>query len=338
MLYRPRAYNLVTCAILIGSAFTLRYTAIYYPIIMCLALLLSRHKLGIKLAGTLAPLLLMIPFVLFTRAETKAVTGTAEFSVFGGWQIANNALYMYQHINVDPQKLPPATVELDAMVKKYHQSAPPGWFNFDEYPGTFFIKHSDAPLKQYMILKYRKALDTNQFQAWGKVSPVYSSYGNYLITHYPVSFARYYMWLNVKNYFSPFLEKYGSYNMETNDIWDLGQYWFHYPSPQTKVASKKLLGTLFLVYPSVFLVLNLYLAYAFISAIVRRRLKMFTPIFRNVLWLTVGFLLINFAFSVFATPVVLRYQVVPFALLFTFSWLLFEFTDSKYLNTDKKIH
>jgi hypothetical protein len=36
---------------------------------------------------------------------------------------------------------------------------------------------------------------------------------------------------------------------------------------------------------------------------------------------------VNFAFSIFATPVVLRYQVMPFLLLFSYSLMLLELSD-----------
>ncbi len=331
MLHRPRLSHIIVSAILIGAAFTIRYTAIYYPLVMVVALLLTRQKPSVKLIGALLPLTLMLPFILFTQQKTKEITGTAEFSVFGGWQIANNALYMYGHIDVDPKQLPPETVELDAMVKQYYKSAPPGWFNFDDYPGTFFIKHSDAPLKQYMYKHSSQEEQQNGLLSWGKVSPVYNAYGNYLINHYPISFIRYYMLLNTRMYFSPFLEKYGSYNVGTSDVWPTGQYWFHYPTPDVRVASKSLLPVIFYLYPSVFMLLNIYFAGAFLWLFVSGRLRRFSLNFVNVLWLTVVFLVINFGFSVFATPVVMRYQVISMSLLFVFSLLLFEFTDSKRL-------
>jgi hypothetical protein len=167
----PDIRNVFVMALVVGIAFTLRYTAIYYPFITGLALLLSKNKHWVKWAGTLAPLIFMIPFYLFTKAETKKVTGTAEFSVFGGWQLANNALYMYNHIQLDPNDLPQGTRGLDSMVRRYYKVMPAAWFNFDDFPGTFFIKHADAPLKQYMLRHFRKELDSNSFLGWGKVSP-----------------------------------------------------------------------------------------------------------------------------------------------------------------------
>jgi hypothetical protein len=321
-------------ALVVAIAFTIRYTAVYYPIITGLALLMSRHRNWVKIAGVLAPIMLMIPFVLFTKAETRAVTGTAEFSVFGGWQLANNAIYMYDHIHVDPKELPPGTQGLDHMVKQYFKAVPPGYINLDDFPGTFFIKHSDAPLKQYMFRYYSKELDSNQFMAWGKVSPIYNAYGSYLISHYPLSFARYYLWLNTKNYFDPYLEKFDIYNFMSDSIRPLAQYWFHLKSPVVRSISKDFPGKLFFPYAPLFMLLNIYFPICLVWLQFTGKIRRFDPVFRKTLYFLAGFLVVNFAFSIFATPVVLRYQLIPMAFLFSFSILLLEFTDQK--ETKKK--
>ncbi len=56
---------------------------------------------------------------------------------------------------------------------------------------------------------------------WGKASIIYGQYGKWLIKHYPVAFIRYFMLLNVKNYFLPPLEKLEIYNLsEDKCIYD----------------------------------------------------------------------------------------------------------------------
>ena len=325
----PDIRNVFWMAIVVGIAFTLRYTAIYYPLITGFALLLSGNKPWVKLAGTVAPLIFMVPFYLFTKAETKKVTGTAEFSVFGGWQLANNALYMYDHIQVDPKNLPPGTQGLDSMVRRYYKVMPPAWFNFDDFPGTFFIKHADAPLKQYMLRHFRKEEDSNSFLAWGKVSPIYNAYGSYLIKHYPLAFARYYLWMNTKNYFDPFLEKFDIYNLEEDSVWAPAQYWFHLKTPAVWSISKDFQGKLFFSYVPLFLLLNIYFAGCMLWLQFTGKIRRLKPSLQKTLYFLSGFLLINFAFSIFATPVVLRYQLISLIFLFVFSVLLLEYTDQK---------
>ena len=334
-LYRPTLRGVIAVAVIVGACFTIRYTAAYYPIVTALALLLSRHKVWVKLGGTLAPFVLIVPFVLFTESATKAITGTSEFSVFGGWQLANNAMYMYGHIRVDPRDLPPGTQAFDSLVKAYYKAAPPGFFTFDDFPGTFFIKHQHAPLKEYMRRHYSKELNEDEFKGWGMVSPIYNKYGVWLMKHYPVSFARYYLWLNVKNYFDPYLEKFNIYNLGEDSVGSLVQYWFHWDSPAVRSISKDFPATFFFFYVPLFLLLNLYFAGCLVWQLVTGRFRRLDPGFQTALLFMTGFLIVNFGFSVLATPIVLRYQLVPMMMLFAFSVLLLELTDQKESSREK---
>jgi len=328
MLNRPKLYQVFILAVVLGIAFTIRYTAMYYPLVAAVAFTLSSHQLRWKIIGSLMGVVIIIPFVLFTKQKTKEVTGTPEFSVFGSWQLANNALYMYDHIEVDSTKIPPESRELDRLVRSYFKAVPPQYRELDPFPGTFFIKTPDAPLKVYMMSRYNLVSPEQQFKVWGMVSPIYNSYGTWLIRHYPLAFARYYLWLNTKNYFLPHLEKYGNYNSGSDGIGNAAQYWFHYETNIVRSASKKLPGIIFFAYPPVFMILNFYFYGAVIWLLITGRWRNLHPLFVKTLLLLVSYLVVNFAFSIFATPVVLRYQVLPFILLFSYSLLLLEFTDN----------
>lgn len=325
----PTKLGLLIQVLLMGLAFTIRYTAIFYPLVAAIALLMTPIRRLEKPLWIAAPALLFIPFILFTQSQTKAVTGTAEFSVFGGWQIANNALYMYGHIQVDSAQLPAETRGLDRMVKQYYKWAPPGYINLEDFDGTFFIKHSEAPLKQYMVRHFPKEHNQSSFMGWGKVSPIYNEYGAWLIRHYPLAFTQYYLWLNTKFYFNPFLAQMGLYNLGEDSVWNYAQYWFHYSSPRVRSISRSFQSTIFSIYPPAFLLLNLYFAGCLSLLCFSQKIRQLDPIFGKALLLLAGFTLINFGFSVFATPVVLRYEIIPMLFLFTFSILLLEFPDLK---------
>ena len=323
-LYKPKAYHIISIALLIGFLFTIRYTAIYYPLVSAFALLISRQKTLSKIAGSLAPLIFIIPFIIYTKQKTKEVTGTSEFSVFGGWQLANNALYMYDYIKVDSTQLPPEFRPLDRMTKQYFNIVHPRFKDFSPFPGTYFIKVHYAPLKQYM-LRYVKSEDGNWgFREWGKVSPLYNAYGSYLIKKYPFQFARYYLLLNTKNYFIPHLEKFNLYNIGENEVWPEAATWFQYKTTAIAVVSKELQGSIFFIYPTLFLLLNFFFLYAFISLVLARSKFKYDQFRYKAVILTAVLLLTNFGFSVLATPVVLRYEVFPMILLFTFSLLIMQ--------------
>jgi 4-amino-4-deoxy-L-arabinose transferase-like glycosyltransferase len=320
MYHQPRTYNIIIQGVLIGLAFVIRYTAIYYPIVSIVAILLSGYKLPVKIAGILLPLLFIIPFILYTQQKTKELTGTAEFSVFGGWQIANNALYMYDHIKVDSDQLPEGTAELDKWAKKYFSVVKPTEEDFLEIEGTYFIKMPDAILKPYMeshAVYTHSAV--SQFQAWGKVSPIYNKYGSYLIKKYPLAFIRYYMLLNAQNYFNPYLEKFGSYNIGMRSVWDPAKIWFRMKDDSVhKNVHTRYQVMVFFLFPFFFMLLNVYYLFGFAYLFFTGRFRS-GNYFSTVSILTAtAFLIINFGFSVFATPVVLRYQIIPMIILFFF--------------------
>ena len=325
MLRNPHPRDCIISAILIGILFTIRYTAVYYPIINAMSFLLSEQKVWAKLTGSLSPIALMIPFVVYTKNETKKITGTAEFSVFGGWQIANNALYMYDHINVPKSKLPPATVSLDNMVKEYFTTIPPQQRDVSTIEGTFFIKTQNAPLKKYLFSHYKSEGAIGQFHDWGMVSPIYKVYGAYLIEKYPIPFIKYYILPNIGNYFTPYLEKFSTYNLEQDKVWPLAQYWFQYNTLEIRSVSKTLQGRLFATYPSFFFSLNLIYIFTFVLMLANRWFSYMASFLRRAIILSAIFLIVNFCFSVFSTPVVLRYQVVPMIILAAFSLILLDY-------------
>ncbi|MES1159852.1 MAG: hypothetical protein ABUM51_03780 [Bacteroidota bacterium] len=158
------------------------------------------------------------------------------------------------------------------------------------------------------------------------VSPIYQAYGSWLIRHYPFSFAQYYLWLNTKNYFLPHLEKFGTYNLEMDSVWPSAQAFFQYKTPAVHSVSKNLQGTIFAIYPPAFMLLNIYFVAVFLWLWFTKRLGRFDPLFQKSLWLLAAFWVLNFGFSIFATPVVLRYQILPLILLGSYSLLLLEFT------------
>lgn len=327
MFYRPRLVHVVLQALLIGIAFGIRYTAIYYPVVSIIVLLLTGYKWSVKIAGILLPWLLIVPFIVYTQQETKKLTGTAEFSVFGGWQLANNAMYMYGHIDVDTAHLPPGTRSLDSMTRAFWAKQAPTEEELASVQGTFFIKVPDAVLKPYMYLHGWTQLPgaPGMFQAWGSVSPAYNAYGKWLITRHPIAFSRYYLWPNVKNYFNPYLEKFGSYNIGSRKVWKPAVTWFQLPAKEvTLIPDIDFQGRVFRHFPLLFSGLNFYFIVCALFFLTNRKLKKQHTLFSVILLFVISFLIINFCFSVFATPVVLRYQVLPMIILLTFSLLLTE--------------
>ena len=83
--------QLVLLAMILG----LRFTALYYPLISVVAILLSGRNILFKTAAIAGCFLVIAIGITVTRQETYRQTGVSMFSPFSAWQVANNALIAY---------------------------------------------------------------------------------------------------------------------------------------------------------------------------------------------------------------------------------------------------
>jgi len=340
VLYKPQIHQLFIQAILLFLCFSVRNNAYYYPLIAILAFLLSNQTWRVKIAGIILPFFLIIPFVIHTRNEAFKLTGTKQFSLFTGWQLANNALYIYDQIEVDSSKLPtPASKELNRMSVSFvaYYNSPDYRPFLESFVGNFFIKAPDAPLKQYYFRHFHNAKTEADYVAdWGKASAAFEPFGKYIILHHPIAYARYFMWPNTLHYFLPPLSHIEVYNYGENKIDPVAQTWFHYPKPEVHCISHKLQGLL-IAYEALFLLFNLYYLLQFIIYLRRGNITASLANIHPSYWLTACFILLNFGFSVFATLNILRYQIVPMLLLLTFGLLLSDYLEETVKQRKRKL-
>lgn len=333
IIYRPHICQLFIQAVLLFLCFTIRNNAYYYPLIALVAYFLSGFNWKVKIAGVLLPFVLIIPFILHTQNEALKITGTRQFSLFTGWQLANNALYIYDKIDVDSADLPtPQSQELNRLATafvKYYDN--PGYRDFlDSYVGNFFIRDPRAPLKHYYSKHYRHAKTEGELIAnWGKASADFEPFGKYILLHNPIAYAKYFMWPNTFHYFMPPLSHIEVYNYGQNEIEPIAQQWFHYREPKIHCFSNKFQGFL-IIYAALFLVLNLFYFVRFGQYLVKNHTLPITEM--QATYLLIGcFVLVNLGFSIFSTLNILRYQVTPMLFLATYYFLI-----NDYLNQTEK--
>lgn len=327
MLYKPRVYQLFVQAILLFLCFTVRNNAYYYPLVAIVAFLLARVNWKWRLTGMVLPFLLIIPFVIHTRNEAYKITGTRQFSLFTGWQLANNALYIYDQIEVDSTDLPTRqSKNLNREAIKFFKRVNPAIYRayLESYVGNFFIRQPDAPLKQYYEHHYTD--ESSSIAAWGKASADFEPFGKYIIIHYPFSYARYFMLPNAWHYLIPPLSHLEKYNYGGDSIDVIAKVWFHYPSERIHVWSHGAQGFL-LIYTAFFLVFNLYYLWYLVSYFRKQGLAWKVTGVQTAILLTALFLILNFGFSVFATVNILRYQFVPMIVMLTFSLLISDYLE-----------
>lgn len=321
IIHQPSLYRLFVHALLIVVLFTLRYNAMYYPLISAFALILSRYKLIWKIAGVVLPLALIGMFVQHTRNVTYTFTGTRQFSIFGGWQLANNALYMYPSITIKEE--PPIECrEFDQIVKAFFSKYSGKLKSLSPRDGAFYIKQTKAPLKLYLDKKSNFAGDsTGGVISWGTVAPVFSSYGKFLISHHPLAYAKHFLLPNVINYCLPPLEKLEVYNTGRTDVYPLAAVWFHYRSIHVKAISQEGQSLILMLFPAIFLITNLLFIWMLIRWVQIRYLNHDYLLKRSISIITF-LVVVNGAFSISASPIVLRYQILPMILCFSFSLIM----------------
>jgi len=331
IIQRPRLYHVFTQALLLFLAFTVRHNAMYYPIISAMVFTLSRQHLWRKVAGALLGVALIIPFVLFERNAAYKMYGVKQFSPMSGWLLANNALYMYGHIQVDNAKLPtPETRELDTLAKNFYRRVIPGFDEYlTDYVANFFIRQPEAPLKRYVRHNYKAKNDYDLIIVWGKTSVVFGDFGNWLIKHYPLEFSRYFLWRNTKNYFLPPLEKLEVYNLGEDEVEPIEKFWFDYKSLKISSVSKNLQSTILFLFPILFALLNFYCVGGIGLLLIQQKKKHSYISPKKTILIAGSFLILNMLFCIGTTIIVLRYEFFPMIICLMLSIIILELLNKK---------
>jgi len=318
IIVRPRPWMVVAHAVVLLLAFSIRYNALYYPLVGALAFLFSRQRVGLKIAGIVLPLVLLGCFMYYTASQVAAVTGKRQFAPFGGWKLANDALYMYAHVQDEPEgsagPVPDRFRALDATVRRYFAASRDTFdmLNLDQTSGSTFMFSYDSPLVNYMDSVYGQKGQPFNSPRWMAISPLYQSYGSWLIRKYPMAFARYFCWPNIVRYFAPPAE-----NFATEESYYLrpylgGAYLQQVfgltaipASPGAIAWSQRILRP----YPSLLTIFHLAFILGLAGFIFTGGLKRAEGPFRACIGLIAGLWLIDFGFSVLSAGIVLRYQL-----------------------------
>jgi len=333
---------ILTHALLLLMVFTVRYNALYYPLIGALTFLLSRQPLRLKLMGIVLPLILVGSFVIYTAGQVGAVTGKRQFSPLGGWKIANVALYAYPYIKpVNLELVPEKFRPLDSTVRAYFAKGPindPGVLSPRDFTfGGYYLFSPGSPLLSYMHRLYGNKkewhfLNSNRFLAMG---PLYQEYGNYLIRQYPMAFTQYYIWPNFLRYSKPFLEIFedeGSFELNKSYSGDVVDKWLGLETLTVDSGLIKFWKWVLSPFPVLFSAVHLIFVLALFGFMLyggfKRQNKPFSSCLKMIalLWLT------DLVFSVIASPVNLRYEIFIVIIEVAFGAY---FLESIYLYLDK---
>ncbi|HVU95510.1 MAG TPA: NAD(P)/FAD-dependent oxidoreductase [Puia sp.] len=326
ILHRPTTRLLIVQAIILFLAFTVRYNALFYPLVGAIALLLSRQRIWIKLAAISGSFLLIGSFVLFISSRYKEFVGIWEFTPFSGWQIANNAMYAYRYVDHDKLVIPPPHFrELDRMVRTYFDSTR----DTKKHPesmlvaSTVYMWDPSSPLQKYMDLQFKTDSIAKPLKRWATVAPLYAEYGKWLVRTYPLEYAAHYLLPNALKYYTPPVEFLETYNMGIDSVAGIAQMWFHWKSPKVKTLMKDFNVSTLNWFPIVIGVLNVLFLLSTLFYGILNGIKNDNRL-GQILWLTIGLWIVNFGFSVYASPIALRFQLFPVLIYITVACLLLE--------------
>jgi len=329
ILHKPTTLLLVFHGLLLGYAFTVRYNAMFYPLVALIPILLSAYRPWQKVVAVLLPVMLIVSFVLFTRQKTAEHSGVKIFSAFSGWQIMNNAMYMMQYVPLDSVGVPPQFVKTHKAVYHYMMALKKLPRKIVVSDGSYFMWDMNGPQKGLLRDYGLEHTGKDVYAGWCGVAPLCSDYGNYMIRKYPWDFARYYLLGNAKLYLLPELEVLGGYNRPVINLVNKEVATFFKdgdkPKPEGKYNNWQ--STLLSLFPSLIVICHLLFIEETIRYLIKKGIRKTSRKFNIALLLCWAFIGLNFAFSVFAAPIVLRYQVLLIVLLLGYTLLLTEITD-----------
>jgi len=329
IIYRPRPYMIFTHALLLFITFSVRYNALYYPVVAALAFILSRQSIRLKLAGIVLPVAMVVGFVTYTSHRMEAYCGVRQFSPFGGWKLANDALYMYAHVRPDRADTVPVRFQaMDKVVRYYFAvSHDPGDLMApDVFHGSPYM--FGGPLMSYMYRQYGRDTTFINFQKWSRMAPLCQDYGSYLIRKYPQAFARWFLRPNLQRYALPPLEIYMTitpFFLRPDELGPEATRWFGLTTLMVKPAYINLRLRITSIYPLLFGLIHLCFILSLLGFLFNKGWSRIGQPYNYCLLAIIFLWLCDLGFSLTAAAIVMRYQVFLVILEFSCSLFFLEF-------------
>lgn len=327
IIYRPSALLLFAQALLLFLTFTIRNSALFYPLIGLIVILISRSSIVLKIIGVTVPTLLIGCFILFSINRNHQIYGINQFSPFQGWKLASNALYAYEHVPSSKViTVPKRFIQLDGIVHQYFSSPHEHVMvqNEDPSSGSFYMFNYPSPL-----LIYRdRTLGSDgrflmNFNTLSKLGPLYADYGSFIIRNYPITFVRYFVLPNATTYFSPYPEVYNDTTIFHPFYYDtlknVAMNWYKGLDLKTSSKAIQYRTRLFTRYPLVNYYTHFIFIIVFVAFFVLKGPEKIGNTQKIFIYFIGIFWLINFLFMVVSTTSLLRYQlfitIIEFILL-----------------------
>jgi hypothetical protein len=321
ILYQPTKILLLVHAFILLGAFTVRLTAVYYPIISILIIFFSHMPASKIKVGIAAIVILFLVLIGRTQYEYLIRANIIQYAAFGKWQMATNAIIGYTYADPIPAKQAPSPFrELHSIVNQYLDSLRHLPKSPSKRPGGNYMWNLKSPLLQYA--NKHKGEKGISFEQEAKLGVLYANYGKWLIKRQPSAFINHYVWPNLLKYYSPPATFMGFYNSGKGPTNPVVTTWFNWKNYQlgggfnnrTIGIMRILPNLLAIINPSFLIMVLFFISFSGLKQCSRINKKFF------------GFLLLvwfaNVVISVLSVPIELRYQVFPTVITVTFCLLL----------------
>lgn len=313
---QPKNWMIYSHAIILLLTFSVRYNALYYPIIAASSFILTKETMRFKLTGIIVPVVLVGSFILFTSFKMESNHGIRQFSPFGGWKLANDALYMYEHVyKQNPPPTPLKFKELDNTVRNYF-NRPHDTVNLirsDVTFGSYYMYIYPSPLMEYMRKIKGDDLAPLNFDKFAPMGPLYQEYGSYLIKKYPLAFAKHFLLPNTLRYLIPIQEVYtddvNPFYLRNDDLDSSARKWFNITSTSAENKYIKVRHQIFNLYPIVNAIIHIIFILSTIAFLILEGVRKIISFCSRTILIILFLFLLDFTFSIFAAAIVLRYEL-----------------------------
>lgn len=322
IIYRPSPKLLLIHAFILLLAFTVRYTAIYYPFVSIFVLIVLPITTKERWIGTGSISFLLLIFIGRTQYEYQKKTGTIQYSAFGGWQIAANALYGYAYAKPDdPLQVPSKFRELHIIVNHHMDSLHRLKQRPDQEVGIYYLWDLKSPLRLYMNKYWKNDTKIPWFKKWAFMAPLYQQYGRYLVMKHPFEFIRCYIWPNFIKYYAPPVKFMGMYNMGFKTVDPITVTWFGWANNELPLKAKDRQIRVTAIFSIILSIINPLFLLTSIAFVIFGGFKKCNTICKQLLGLTQLIWFGNMFFSILSAPIELRYQLFPIIITIPFCGL-----------------
>jgi hypothetical protein len=317
MIDRPKIYLLWIHTGLILLVFCVRYNALYYPIVAALAFLVSRFGWRQKILGIVTQLVVIGSFIGYTTWRVGEISGKAQFSPFGNWKTANDALYMYGHVyQEDTDSVPEKFAALHQTVRQYFQAggSVDDLLNFkSQFYGSAYMFKDGTPLVKYKVLQYGRDTEFVNFNKMAGVGPLYGEYGAYLIRTHIGAFLEYFVEPNAIRYMFPPMEAFASlppFFLRSDYLGQAAGTWFGLKTLTPKLSSINLRGHILRPYQTMTFFIHILFFLGLAGFLILKGSQSLSGMELNSLILLGALWLCDLGFNLTAAATVMRYEIL----------------------------